>query len=344
MSPTQSIATQIAELAPASAYLQILQPLEIGKQGWQNELVLFMKPELFMVAGAEAVRHSAEMILSKLFEYQAEVHGVALVGGQFLADQGIMDRHYGFINKMSKNASKITSAEDRAKVAALLGLVSLEGTPLLGGHEYLQKYPGDTIAQLDALWFTKKSLKVMSGFYIQLYEAHGDRFVLVNGFHPGQLNHFTAPDHRIALFLVHSDTPWKVLRGDMVGNTYPEKAAPGSMRGAFYADPPHYGLERVDISANGVHLSAGPFEGVFEILNFFGSLTQGQRFAVPEGGEKPLPLLAKRLVARGLSPEEALKVASNPPVTANGKATDLFSATEDFDTEQAIEFWLNQAK
>jgi hypothetical protein len=337
MSTTQTIATEIAAMAPSSTYLKILQPLEIGKEGRQNELVLFMKPELFLVADPASTRNSAELILKKLDEYQAEVDGVALVGGQFLADKQIMDRHYGFINKMSKNASKIVSEQDRARITNLLNLSSLEGIDLLGGHEYLQKYPGDTIGQLDELWFTKKSLKVQSGFYIQLYEAHHDRFILINGFHPGQLNHFTAPDHRIALFLVHSDTAWKALRGDMVGNTYPEKAASTSMRGAFFAEPARYGLGHVDISTNGVHLSAGPFEGVFEILNFFGSLTQDET-------SRPLPLLVKGLMARGQSSEAALKVAGNPPVAANGKATDLFSATEDFDTGPAIEFWLGQTK
>jgi hypothetical protein len=335
MSSSQEIASQIAELASSSNYLKILQPLEIGKEGRQNELVLFMKPELFMVTNRSSTRNSAVLILEKLQEFKAEVQGVALVGGQFLADKQIMDRHYGFINKMSKNASKIVSEQDRAKIVSLLNLTSLEGISLLGGHEYLQKYPGDSIEQLDQLWFTKKSLKVQSGFYIQLYENHGDRFVLINGFHPGQLNHFTHPDHRIALFLVHSDTPWKALRGDMVGNTYPEKAAPTSMRGAFYADPARFGQGHVDISSNGVHLSAGPFEGVFEILNFFGSLSENE-------ANRPLPLLVKRLMARGLSQEAALKVAGNPPVVANGKQTDLFGATEDFDSDQGMEFYLSQ--
>jgi hypothetical protein len=333
MSSDQKIASQIAELAPSSSYLKVMQNLEIGKQGWQNELVLFMKPELFMVSDPASIHNSAHLVLEKLAEYQVKIHGIALAGGKFLADKGIMDRHYGFINKMSKNASKIVSVEDQAKITALLGLPSQEGIDLLGGHEYLQKYPGDSIEQLDQLWFTKKSLKVQSGFYIQLYENHGDRFVLINGFHPGQLNHFTHPDHRIALFLVHADAAWKTLRGDMVGNTYPEKAAPSSMRGAIYADPPLYGLTRVDISTNGVHLSAGPYEGVFEILNFFGSIV-----------DQPLPLLARRLMDKGLSAEAALKTAANPPVVANGKATDLFSATEDVDTSPAVDFWLSQMK
>lgn len=331
MQTSASIASKLAESAAGASNYQILQDLEIGKEGWENELLLFMKPELFIVPGPDAVRQSAGLVLQKLAEYQVELHGLMIVGGKFLADQRIMDRHYGYINQLSKNASRVLSVEDRAKVAAGLGLPSTAGIDLFGGHEYLAAHPGESIDGLDQIWFSKKSIKIRSGFYVQLYEANGRPFILVNGFHPAQLNHFTHPDHRTALFLLHSNTAWKSLRNDMVGNTYPEKAAPDSIRGSFFANPARFGQPKVDISVNGVHLSAGPYEGVFEVLNFFSSLYSD--------ANRPLPLLAKRLVAAGLPISEALAVRNNPPLTIAGKATDLFSATEDLDTGPAIEFW-----
>lgn len=336
MTSIQQMASEIATFAPSSGYLKIVQNLEIGRDNWQNELLLFMKPELFMVSDPACIRNSTALVLEKLDEYRAFVHGIAIVGGQFLADKGIMDRHYGFINRLSKNASKILKAEDKARIISALGISSLEGIDLLGGHEYMQKYPGETFEELDQFWFSKKSIKIQSGFYLQLYEKNGGKLVLINGFHPGQLHHFTHPDHRVALFLVHSDTAWKTLRNEMVGNTYPEKAAPDSIRGSIYAEPPKFGLSQVDISNNGVHLSAGPFEGVFELVNFFGGLYEREK-------DRMLPLLVRRLMSRGISEDKALKVAQNPPITVSGKRTDLFSATEDFDTAPAIDLWLSQA-
>ena len=336
MTNIQQIASDVATFAPSSGYLKILQDLEIGREDRQNELLLFIKPELFMVADPNCVRNSTALVLEKLAEYQAYVHGIAIVGGQFLADKGIMDRHYGFINRLSKNASKILTAEDQSRIMNALGLSSLEGIDILGGHEYMQKYPGETFDELDQFWFSKKSTKLQSGFYLQLYEKNGGRLILINGFHPGQLHHFTHPDHRVALFLVHSDTAWKTLRNEMVGNTYPEKAAPSSIRGSIYAEPPKYGLSQVDISNNGVHLSAGPFEGVFELTNFFGDLYAREK-------EHMVPLLVRRLVARGVPADKAFTIAQNPQVTVNGKQTDLFSASEDLDTDQAVDLWLNQA-
>lgn len=336
MTPNPHIASEIARFAQSSGYLKILQELEIGREGWKNELVLFMKPELQMVSDPAFIATSAALILEKLAEYQAEIHGLAIAGGQYLADHGIMDRHYGYINYLSKNASKILEAEDLAKIAAAFGLASTAGIPLYGGHEYLASYPGETIADLDGYWFSKTAIKIRSGFYIQMYEKDGAPFILVNGFHPSQLNHFTAPDHRIVLFLLHSNTPWKALRNDLIGNTFPERAAPSSIRGTFYGSPARFGLSKVVISQNGVHLSAGPFEGAFEANNFFGN-------AADQTAEKPQPLLIRRLLARGLSSAAALQALSNPPLKVGEKQTDLFSATEDVDIDAAIDFWLQQA-
>jgi hypothetical protein len=335
MTRIKQIAADVATFAPSSGYMKILQNLEIGREDRQNELLLFMKPELFMVADPACIRSSTALVLEKLADYRAFVHGIAIVGGQFLADKGIMDRHYGFINRLSKQASQVLTADDKARVMNALGLTSLEGIDLLGGHEYMQKYPRETFEELDQFWFSRKSIKIQSGFYLQLYEKNGGQLVLINGFHPGQLYHFTHPDHRIALFLVHSDTAWKILRNEMVGNTYPEKAAPSSIRGSIFTEPPKFGLTQVDISNNGVHLSAGPFEGVFELSNFFGSLYEREK-------DRMVPLLIRRMIARGVPEEKALKVAQNPQVKVNGKQTDLFSATEDLDTNPAVDLWLNQ--
>ena len=121
---------------------------------------------------------------------------------------------------------------------------------------------------------------------------NGEDFILVNGFHPAQLFHFTNETHRIVLVLVHSDTPWGTLRNEMVGATFPEKAVPNSIRGTLYANPNDYGLESVSIANNGVHLSAGPFEGLFEIRNFFGHI-------LDLDVEKQPPLILKKMLAAG---------------------------------------------
>jgi hypothetical protein len=149
------------------------------------------------------------------------------------------------------------------------------------------------------------------------------------------LAHYTAADRRIVLVLLHSDTDWGTLRNEMVGATFPEKAAPGSIRGSFYANPAQYGFESVSIANNCVHLSAGPYEGAFEVMNFLGNLFDLNPAAQP-------PLMFQKLQARGLSLDDAMKTSENPAMDVSGKTTDLFTATEDVNSDDAVDLWLGR--
>ncbi len=92
----------------------------------------------------------------------------------------------------------------------------------------------------------------------------------------------------------------------------------------------------VSIANNGVHLSAGPFEGLFEINNFFGKILDLDI-------EKQPPLLLKKMLAAGLSMQTALKALENPIVTESPKPTDLFTATEDMESDDAVALWKQAA-
>ena len=214
--------------------------------------------------------------------------------------------------------------------------MSLDEYKPYGGNEFLAAHPNYDAHSLDALWSTKKSKRVRGGFYVADYEADGEKFVLVNAFHPVQLLHFTEPSHRIVLLLIHSDTDWATLRGDLIGATNPENAAAGSIRGMLFADPAKYGFESVGSGNNGVHLSAGPFEGMAEIINFLGNLFDLDVSAEP-------PLLLQKLQAAGLSQAQALKATENPTIEVDGKSSDLYGATEDINTGEAVEFYASRA-
>jgi hypothetical protein len=322
----------LVNVAPTCRTTHLVQPIQAGIEGWKNELVLFIKPEIFLVGQPTAVRASIELVFDRLAAFDAQVDGILVVGGAVLEEKEIMNQHYGTINRLSRLASRMLDADDRGKIAAALQLASLEGYALYGGHEFLAHFPGETVTSLDGFWFTKKSIKIRSGFYIQAYEKNGEKIILINGFHPAQLYHFTDPTHCIALFMLHSNTPWGTLRNEMVGATFPEKAGLDSIRGRLFANPPAYGLNTVGIANNGVHLSAGPFESAFETMNFFGKILNLDVQTTP-------PLTLRQMVKAGLPPDKAAGALQNPPLTLNGKATDLFSATEDMDTTAAVDFF-----
>jgi nucleoside diphosphate kinase len=332
MTSDVELGNRIAEKVPECDDLITIQPVHIGRDMWRNELLLFIKPELFLVEKAEQVERSIDLVLTKLKEFDAHISGISIVGGRLLDQLEIMNHHYGFINRLSRLASKMLDDDDRTKIAEALEISSIGEYEILGGHEYLVQYPGEGCFDLDRLWFTKKSIKLRSGFYTQSYEKDGRDLILVNGFHPAQLAHFIDPSHRIVLILIHSNTDWAVLRNQMVGATFPEKAVPESIRGTLYAQPEKFGLESVSIANNGVHLSAGPFEAMFEIVNFFGQILE------LDPGKQP-PLILQRMLEAGMDTERALSTLDNPIVTQVPKPVDLFTATEDMDTGEAVAFW-----
>ena len=336
MTVDTALIKKIAAVTPTCDDFAIVQPVEIGRETYRNELLLFVKPEIFMVKDTAQVEAVLNLVFAKLAEFGAVVSGVAVVGGKVLEEAEIMNRHYGYINRLSRFASQMVDAADRRKIAEALELPTLDGITIYGGHEYLKAHPDADCFALDTLWFTKKSLKIRSGFYVQHYTKDGEDFILVNGFHPAQLLHFTDPTHRIVLVLLHSDTAWGALRNEMVGATFPEKAVPHSIRGALYAHAEEYGLGAVSIANNGVHLSAGPFEGLFEINNFFGKILDLDI-------QKQPPLLLKKMLAAGLPMQTALKALENPIVSEAPKPTDLFTATEDVESDAAVALWKQAA-
>lgn len=328
MQKSDALKAKIAAEVQGSNGVTALQAPAIGATNRQNELLMFLKPEIFNNGNPTAIQNSLDMIFQKLQDFNAEVAGAVIVGGQALEAQKCMDRHYGTINVLSRTASQVLSAEDRQKIYDTLGVAAAD-YPLYGGHEFQASHPGFTPAKLDELWFTKKSMKIRSGFYVQAYELNGEKFVLVNGFHPAQLAHFTEPSHRIVLLLIHSDTDWATLRDQMIGDTFPERAAAVSIRGTFYADPARYGFASVSIANNCVHLSAGPFEGMFEIMNFFGGLMNIDV-------KSTQPLIVRRMLAAGITADQAWQAIENPTVTVDGKSKDLYGATEHKDTAPSI--------
>ncbi|NTV37550.1 MAG: hypothetical protein HGA53_11410, partial [Anaerolineaceae bacterium] len=122
----------------------LIQKIQPGEGSWQNELLLFVKPEIFMVDQKELIQESLRLVFEKLAAFDVHVDGIITLTGSLLDEKGIMNRHYGFINRLSRSASQILTGEDRKKIAAALNMPSLDGYELLGGHEYLVKFPNDS--------------------------------------------------------------------------------------------------------------------------------------------------------------------------------------------------------
>lgn len=302
----------------------LLQPLEIPTQR-QNQALLMLKPECFQ--GNEATTSGVvDIILQGLAIFGAEVAGAMALEGPVLEGLGTIDRHYRQASELSRGASHLVGMEDLAKVKNLCGV---EGAcPVLGGHQWLAENPTWTPEALDAAWFAKGPKKVRSGFYAVPFESQGHPCLLVNGFYPGQAHHFTAPGQRVVLMLLHSDLPWRALRREMLGDTYPDKATPGSIRRNLLEQRAALNLSRVDITSNFVHLSAGPFEGAGELVNFFRGL-ESASFNLEESR------MAAYWREAGLKLPHLAALLEGEPWTPGGVPQDLFGATEELDARSA---------
>lgn len=295
----------------------------------KNELLFFFKPECFLFEDVNYTKSILNMVFHKFKEFHVTISGAIFLKGDKLEESGIMDRHYGYINKLSRNASKIITDLEREKIQHCLVIDNLENYLLVGGHEFLNLFKEFDENSLEKLWITKKSEKLRSGFYVQKYNIKDKKLILVNGFHPAQLMHFTKSSRKIVLLLLHSDTEWKILKNNMVGNTFPEKADSVSIRGELFKNHDKYGAKNVSISNNFVHLSAGPFEALFELKNFLMNL-KVVNFKLS------LTNIYRLMIENRLNIKDVENCISNPSVNIDNKKIDLFTFTEDNNTLDAI--------
>lgn len=299
-----------------------------------NQLTLFLKPEVFFKNDENFITNSINMIEEKLSSFWVNINGIILLGWKVIEQYEIMDKHYWFINKMSKNASKIIDIDDRKKIEELLEIAPWTEYKLYWWHEYLSVSDKFDEITLDQFWFTKKSVKIRGWFYVQKYDIDWELIVFVNAFHPAQLKHFTDHSHYTLLMLVNSDTDWTILRNAMIWPTFPEKAEADSIRGTFYANKDKYGLDEVSIAYNCIHLSAWPFEGMFELNNFLNDLPD-VNFDIENTN------LWKIMLEKWLSKDSIKKSLLNPSVDINWKLTDLFGYTEDKNSNEAVDIFTN---
>ncbi len=316
----------------------IIEPFnfELDKK---NELIFFFKPWCFTSSNFNDNAAIVKMAFDKFREFNVEVSGILKLTGKRLEELEIMDKHYGVINKLSRYASSILSDEEKELIAESLNVPNLENFEILGGHEFLAKFPEFDEYSLNEFWAQKKSIKARSGFYFNCYEHINEKFILVNGFHPSQLRNYTHPDRQLFVVLVHSDTSWELLKEDLIGNTFPEKASPHSIRGELYRNKNAYGIQTISISRNYVHLSAGPFEALFEINNFFKDI---EELDFQLSYTNLYRLFQKNQIAL----TELNHALMNPAKKIDGHLTDLFTTTEEKDSLEAIhhyqKYFLNQ--
>ncbi len=309
---------------PADEWLVPLGEREPDKR---NHFVLFMKPELLAVADGVKLNAVLDVIGAALRKYGVETGAVRALNGPYLARHKIMEEHYGVINRASRLGRAALSPPTRQKLEAECPEVK----SILGAHQFLERYPQVSAFALNVIIDTLGSKKVSSGKYYTVVNVQGERSIVLNGFHPQQLLHYTQPGQVLVAFECWTDTDWEVLRQQMTGATDPARAAEGSIRRTLRERSHDLGLPEVTTATNGVHCSAGPFEAMLEFCRFFSE--HGGK-AIIRPGATPF---GQMLQARGLRQKDIAALAKNPLLGEGSAAAYVFNQTEDKNSDFAAD-------
>lgn len=308
---------------------------ECKRSSKENETLFFLKPEFFLLEDFDKTDSLLTLIFEKINEFNIDISGVLALKGGFLKEARIIERHYGFINRMSVEGSKLLTNEDYEKICKALSFDSLDGFIIKGGHELINSEDGFDEARVTELWYSKDSFRMGEGFYIQHHNIKGKNVIIINGFNPHQIKHYTDRDSKIVLFLLQTDTDWTALRSRFVGDTFPESAAEGSIRNILYRNAEKYGIKSISVADNFVHTSSGPFDALFEICNFASNI-KGVNFS--RYNTNIYYLMKEKF---GLTETDFKNSIDNPTAVINGEKTDLFSFTKNKNTLEAITEYKN---
>lgn len=293
----------------------------------KNEFLLILKPELFANTTVEEQIYILDLISRKLDKYHLHVGNIRFINAGFLIEHKIIDEHYGVINSAARDIQKTITPEAKQYFKQFYN-ETIDRVKIYGAIEILER--GIITAKvLSELWKDCEIKRLGSGIYCGKVKYKEENLYIINGFHPPQLQHFIDKDRYIITMNIGGNGHWSVARKELVGNTYPEKADPESIRGALFSQFDNFGFDNVSYVLNSVHLSAGPLEGLIELLRFNSTFEKNEKAELTD-------FSFGRLLLKNFTREECEFMLSNPTVKHEGHAISLFDLTEEMDSDKAI--------
>lgn len=299
--------------------------LTVGK----NEFLFFLKPEITVESNSIQIEKILDLVQEKIEVFGFNIHNIKILAAKYLEQYNIIAQHYGVINKIASSALLNLSDAAKEKFKEIYGKTVNE-VKLMGGSEFLERYPNFNAYSLDYLWQNLENKKLAGGTYCEAIKVDDEIIHLINGFHPRQLKHFTEKGRSIVVMTLSSDTSWKEARNNFIGATNPSNANQGSLRREFLDRKSELGLTEVSQGVNGVHLSAGPVEALVELKRYnsdFSDTTAIKDYLDFKFGKALLDNFNG----------EFENIVENVNVIVSGKSTSIFDLTEESDSDEAID-------
>ncbi|WFB34451.1 hypothetical protein P3T73_09780 [Kiritimatiellota bacterium B12222] len=305
-------------------------PYEKPVESDTHQFLLFLKPEVTAQHENVDVGGILKMTCERLNHFDVSVHAIRILPAAYLAKNAIMDQHYGVINAISKNGEAALTEQAREKLHEVFAEDLANGAQVLGGHQFLQAQPEFTPLSLCTLSDNLGTTKLGGGSYCMRLKLDGELFLVLNPFHAFQLVPFTTPGRAIIAAECRSNQDWDVLRTQLTGSTDPSKAEAGSIRAELLAHKDVFNLKDVNQGSNGVHLSAGPLEGMVELQRFFTDHDKESRLELSD------TIFGAQLLAAGISEDRLKELASNPELTVDGQNISAFDLTEEVNAAESV--------
>ncbi|MCP3876083.1 MAG: hypothetical protein GY699_23410 [Desulfobacteraceae bacterium] len=296
----------------------------------KNEFLFFIKPEVTLANDKIKIQDILDLVFKQIDKFNLKIQSVRALSAEYLKEYDIIANHYGVINKIASNAIENISDSAQNEFEAQFG-VKFSESEILGGFEFLNTYKDFNAESLDFLWQNSKNIKLAGGTYCEKIKLDDKMVYLVNGFHPRQLVHFTNIGRSIIVFNLIGDLNWSKARNDFIGSTNPLDAKENSLRKLFLDNMINLGLAEVSQGMNGAHLSAGPVEGLVELIRY------NSDFSQPSKIKAPLDFSFGKQLSEHFSKSQIDLILSNPDVFIDGKKISIFDLTEEKDSNEAME-------
>ncbi len=295
----------------------------------KNEFLFFIKPELTLTNFNIKLEDILQLIFEEFNTYKINIQNVRVINAAYLKKYNIIGQHYGVISQLSSNLQKSISNDAKMRFEEIYD-EAFENAKIYGSIEFLEKYPDLSPTSLSILWQNSKFEKLAGGTYAEKLSIDGETVYLVNGFHPRQLEHYTLPGRAIVVMALNSNIDWNIARNKLIGKTTPIEAEPGSIRRELFEKKSQLGLLNISPSWNGVHLSAGPVEGLIELLRYNSDFDSGIETSLKDYkfGRSLLELFGE---------QKTNQILKNPTLQYKGKNISIFDLTEEMNSENCIE-------
>jgi hypothetical protein len=233
-----------------------------------SRFVTMVKPEAMAPGSAEAALGET---LAVLEAEDVQVHRWAVEpAARFLA-RGMLARHYPRLHRVAREGASALCDEARGRLAAFCESHGLDEQDTMTPYDAFVVDADLDAASLDTMLRDAGVTKLGPGSYVSQVALGGRHRALLNGFVPMMAEQHLERVAGLAVVECTSEREIADLRDNVLGTLDPGAAAPSTLRARVAEVVAERQGGTISEGRNGIHLSAGHLEGVFQVWHYLGA-------------------------------------------------------------------------